>query len=950
MRLARLEDEPLHLVSCKERATVESDSDFFGFMALAKELITDNRPLRLRLDLPGGFNDDMLLPQRVFGSESICGGIEYRVLCVSANVQLPLKQLIAVPAVLEFVTDRGDLRNVCGIVTEASSGDSDGGLASYQLVLRDALAILEKRTNTRVFRNMDEVEIVQRILNEWRQKSPVLGTCFNHEKDDAFDLRTYPKREFTMQHNESDAAFIRRLLKRRGIGWYIRAGEMMHTLVLFNNADSLRQNAAGIVRYHRDAATEERDSITSWSAVRSLQPGTVTRHSWDYMNPQGRDFMLVSTGSSADQGVNGNELAATLDDYQILPPHAGDDNEDLFILGQLRMKRHDYESKCFHGEGSVRDLCAGEYFTLAEHPEVDDHADEERDFVVTDLQVTAQNNLPKALAARVERLFARNRWMHSTADLQLQIDMANKVAAGPMRMHIQFTAVRRGVTIVPAFDPRTDVPQVQMQSAIVVGPEGEEVHCDELGRVKIRFPGTRPEDHEEAAGSGASDSETDSAWVRVASNWAGNGPGAFQQCGTIGLPRIGTEVLVNFLGGDPDKPVIIAQLYNQDAAPAALSSAGKLPGNRYLSGIKSREIKGGRANQLRLDDTEGQISVQLASDHGNTQLNLGFLTEPRANGDSSPRGEGAELESNEQIVLRAAKGILLSAWRSTKSADKQMARHEFLELMTDCTDLIKSLGESAASHQAQGVDIREQESLLAAFAAWESGSNTQPNGTDGGKPMIALSAPAGIGFAAAKAIVNYAGTTLNTVAQQNLQMTAGQRATFNAGRGISMFAQGDGIDMIAHQGKLLIQSQGDETELNAAKDVKFTATEGKILGMAKEVILIAEDGSFIKIGDGITLGTNGTITHHGSSFPFKGSSTMTAVLPKFDSGDGDAKFQARYYAHMDGGIPAPDLDIVSSVSDGSSQEERSDAEGRTQLIERNAMHIVTAQAIKNKKE
>jgi len=102
-------------------------------------------------------------------------------------------------------------------------------------------------------------------------------------------------------------------------------------------------------------------------------------------------------------------------------------------------------------------------------------------------------------------------------------------------MHVQFTAVRRGVTIVPAYNARADLPQAQMQSAIVVGPEGEEVHCDQLGRVKIRFPGARAEDHEEAAGAGASDTQTDSAWVRVASNWAGNGPGPFQQCGTIGL-------------------------------------------------------------------------------------------------------------------------------------------------------------------------------------------------------------------------------------------------------------------------------------------------------------------------------------------------------------------------------------------------------------------------------
>jgi len=605
------------------------DNDFFSFMGLPKELVTSNRPLRLRLDLPGGINDDMLLPQRVMGTETLCGGIDYRVLCVSGSAHLPLKQMIAVPAALDLVTDTGALRSVCGIVTEAAAGDSDGGLASYQLVLRDALAILEKRTNTRVFRDMNEVEIVQRILNEWRQKSSILGTTFAHEVDEAFAQREYPRREFTMQHNESDAAFIRRLLKRRGIGWYIRAvgdGEApMHTLVLFNNADSLRQNAAGTVRYHRDGATEERDAITSWTAVRTLQPGVVTRHSWDYRNPQGRDFMTADAVSGVDQGVHGNELAATLDDYQILMPHAGDDNEDLCRLGQLRMSRHDYESKCFHGEGSVRDFCAGEYFTLAEHPEVDDHAEEERDFVLTALRISAQNNLPKALAARVERLFARSRWGQEASDALATREAVDAVASGPLRVHVQFTAVRRGVNIVPTYDARTDLPAALMQSAIVVGPAGEEVHCDQLGRVKIRFPGTRPADHEAAGGAGASDTDADSAWVRVASNWAGNGPGSLQQCGTVGLPRVGTEVLVNFLGGDPDKPVIVGQLYNEVAEPTGLSNAGNLPGNRYLSGMKSREIKGGRANQLRFDDTNGEISVQLSSEHGASQLNLGWL-------------------------------------------------------------------------------------------------------------------------------------------------------------------------------------------------------------------------------------------------------------------------------------------------------------------------------------
>jgi type VI secretion system secreted protein VgrG len=772
---------------------VESDNEFFSFMGLVKELVTSNRPLRLRLDLPGGLNDDMLLPQRVFGSETLCGGIEYRILCVSSNASLPLKEMIAVPAALEFVTDRGDLRSVCGVVTEASSGDSDGGLASYQLVLRDALSILEKRINTRVFRNMDEVEIVQRILNEWRQKSSILGTCFKHEVDEAFSQREYPKREFTMQHNESDAGFIRRMLKRRGIGWYVRAeggGEApMHTLVLFNNADSLRQNAAGIIRYHRDSATEERDTITSWSAVRTLQPGVVTRHSWDYRNSQGRDFMMAEASSGVDQGVSGNELAASLDDYQILMPHAGDDNEDLCRLGQLRMNRHDYESKCFHGEGSVRDLCAGEYFTLAEHPEVDGHPPEERDFVVTALQVTAQNNLPKALAARVERLFARSRWMQGAQEPQMQKDVTDKVASGPLRTHIQFTAVRRGVTIVPAYDARTDLPQALMQSAIVVGPEGEEVHCDQMGRVKIRFPGTRAVDHEEAANAGVSNTETDSAWVRVASNWAGNGPGSLGQCGTIGLPRIGTEVLINFLGGDPDKPVIVGQLYNQQAQPPALSNQGDLPGNRYLSGIKSREIKGSRANQLQLDDTNGQISAQLASDHGTSQLNLGFLTRPKTNGQSGPRGQGAELRSDMKVAIRGAEGVLITA--ETAELDGQhLDRSAMNGLAQNLQKIAEQLSKLAVAHVKDSPDSLQVPGLVEKLMHLETEVSQ----------VVAIFGPEGAFVGSGQNLLLDGSKGVDIVSGAHARIGSTGSTSIRAANGLSLFANEGGANLLPQLG------------------------------------------------------------------------------------------------------------------------------------------------------
>ncbi|USX14231.1 type VI secretion system tip protein VgrG [Oxalobacteraceae bacterium OTU3CAMAD1] len=853
------------------------DNDFFSFMSMPKELVTFNRPIRLKLDLPGGINDDMLLPQRVFGTETLCGGIDYRVLCISSNATLPLKQLIAVPAALQFVTDQGDLRSVCGIVTEASSGDSDGGLASYQLVLRDALAILEKRINTRVFRQMDEVEIVRQILLEWRQKSSTLGVCFTDEVGEAFHLQEYPKREFTMQHNESDAAFIRRLLKRSGIGWYVRAeanGEVpTHTLVLFNNADSLRQNVAGTIRYHRDAGTEQRDTITSWGAVRSLQPGVVTRHSWDYRS-QGPDYMMAQTSSGVDQGVSGNELAASLDDYQVMMPHAGDDVDDLCRLGKLHMSRHDFESKCFHGEGSVRDLCAGEYFTLSGHPEVDQHPREERDFIVTALQVNAQNNLPKALAERVERLFSRSRWTQGAQEPQTQKEVVDRMASGALRMHIQFTAVRRGVKIVPAYDARTDLPQALMQSAIVVGPKGEEVYCDQMGRVKIRFPGTRAADHVHADGSGAAGDDGDSAWVRVASNWAGNGPGSVDQCGTIGLPRVGTEVLVNFLGGDPDKPVIVGQLYNQQAQPPALSNLDDLPGNRYLSGIKSREIKGGRANQLRLDDTNGEISAQLSSDHANSQVNLGFLTESKTHGHGKPRGEGAELRSDMQSTVRGGQGVLITAEATDVDTGAHLERNGLSNVLLSLEKLVQELSKEATKHANDKTHGPELTALVEKLKKMDTN----------GAPIVAISAPAGLVAGSKQNIAIGADKTIDIVSLGATCLSSGETTSLRAAQGMSLFANEGGLKATAASGQVMIKAHDDQMMLLAKKVLEIISTADWITIKAKKGVRINGGGTELELSasgiKGYTDGKHEVYAQDHQTFAAKARPTEFSADPQ----------------------------------------------------------------------
>lgn len=601
---------------------------FDKFTRSISSLTDINRAIRLRVATASGVRDDLLLVKYVSGFESMFGGIEYTLQCLSLHAGIELKNFIANPVELQFVTDSGGLRAVCGIVAEAVEGHSDGGLATYQLIVRDAFSLLDQTCNTRVFRQRSEVDITEIVLREWRLANPVAAAAFRFE---FARLKEYAPREFTMQCNESTAAFLRRLWKRRGIGWFIRAGAPtergssdipVHTLVLFDHPNGLQKNPAGAARYHRDDGAEERDSITAWHALRKLTPGRLNRHSWDYT----QNWLMTGQETSlANQGKQGNQFAASLDDYLVDSPHAGDNGDDYRSLTALRMQRKEYEAKCFQGESDDRNMCVGQWRRINRHPEIDTHPAEQREFVCTELRVEAENNLPTTLDENAGRLFAMNRW---SAD---RVALVQASIERGMRYTNRFTCVRRGIAIVPAYDPRLDLPRMEPQSAIVVGSENQEIFCDKSGRIKVRFPGCRAQDHEHASGAGASDTDRDSAWLRVATGWGSD------RFGAISLPRVGDEVVVVIMGGDPDKPLIIGSVHGARTAPPSFSRTSVLPGDCNLSGIVSKEVRGTRYNQLRLDDTPGQISAHLASEHAHSQLNLGYLTHPRRDGSAAPR-------------------------------------------------------------------------------------------------------------------------------------------------------------------------------------------------------------------------------------------------------------------------------------------------------------------------
>ncbi len=863
---------------------MQNDNDLVRFMLTKKKLITTDRPIRLTLVYQKKQVSDVLLPQFVRGTESICSGFEYQVNCVATSNSLPLKEFIGVPAALEFVTDRGQLRKVCGLVTQASSGECDGAIASYQLVIRDAMAVMEQRVNTRVFRKMSWPRIVTVVLQEWLRLNRALSGYFDFELAPGFHLEKYPEREQTIQFNESDAAFIRRLLARSGVAWFFRPGchpaqrqathdsELpVHTLVLFDNPRDLKQNAAGVVRHHRDNATEQRDSVTRWGAVRKFQAGSVRVFSWDYKRPESIPGMGAEIPGQVDQGPSGNQLAGGVQEYIVESPHAGSDDKELYRLGVLRMQRKELDAKRFAGEGSVRDFCAGEYFTISDHPEIDGHPAAERDFIITSIEVKAQNNLPKSLEQRIQRLFLFNDWRGTAG---MPTDLSSEDNAN--RFHMRFEAVRRTIPIVPAFDPRTDLSDPGLQIAIVVGRENDVVHCDELGRVKIRFPATRPEDHEHAQGAGASDTDADSAWVRVATNWAGNGS---SHCGTLALPRVGTEVLVAFLGGDPDKPIIICQLFNGRALPPPLSNRANLPTTRFLSGMRSQEIHGGRMNQLRFDDTPREISAQLASDDGASQLNLGWLTHPRGE-DRRPRGEGAELRSDKAVAIRGGKGVLLTASNSNQAEGKQLDRAELIGLADGLRDIADQLAKLAETHSKDPANGPQLAQLIDKLRHLDHGTNAAAGaaGGTGGAPIVAVSGPAGIVVASNDNLALGAEKNAYLITAADTQLTAGGQTSLRAAQGVSVFANDGGMKHIAACGNIQTEAQDGTIELLAKKVLELISTTDWINIKARKGVCLYGGGSELKISEegiiGSTTGNSHIYAADHQTFPKRAQQTQ----------------------------------------------------------------------------
>ncbi|SUX53562.1 type VI secretion system Vgr family protein [Chromobacterium vaccinii] len=844
----------------------------------------DQRLLTLELG-SGAVAAEQLLPQSLDGEEGVSKAYRYQLTCLSPDGAIELKTLLGQSARIGIADAQGQETVRCGVVSQARLMGSDGGFAQYGLTIEPPIALLRHRRTSRVFQDLSVPDIVQQIVHEHQAANPVFARAQAIE----FKVGPAQPRSYCLQYREDDFSFIVRLLHEEGYAWRFehvdgvtergsgasRGNTPQIKLAVFDDAYSLPPAEIERVRFHRSDATEEEDGLTDWNASRQIVPGNVALATFDY---QPVSTQHTGDSSQIDQGQGGQALQSSLQDYDPQGLYYAGDADQLSHYARLRQQAHDLQAKQFEGGGSIRGLTAGQWFRLDDHPAHEADSHEQREFVVTGQTLQVRNNLP--------------------TDLKAILPAGDKTDA-PFTTRIQ--AQRRGIPLTPAYAGTTSAKPTSLgvQTATVVGPAGEEVHTDAQGRIKVQFHWQRPDEHP-TIGAGLDDKS--SCWLRVAMPSAGAG------WGHQFIPRLGQEVLVDFIEGDIDRPVITGVLYNGSHPTPDFSGAGSLPANKTLSGIKSKEHQGGGYNELLFDDTPGEVRAKLSSEPGKTQLNQGYLAHPRSNGKVQPRGDGFELRTDNHGAIRAAHGLLLSTEAQSGAGGKQLAREHAQSQLDAALSLSQALAETATGQLADTMETGPDEigpdnakagkksdghlqHHADALKAWEAGSNTDKDGKTakdqaGQQPLLILSGPAGIASLTEQSQTVSAGQNLNLIAQRDANHTTGRRWLHNVGQHISLFVAGVkdkvALKLIAAKGKVQVQAQSDTMELTADKDVTITSCKEHITVTAKEEILLTSGGAYIRLkGGNIEVHAPGAISVKGASHNLSGPDQMNPTLPQF---------------------------------------------------------------------
>ncbi|RPE28315.1 type VI secretion system secreted protein VgrG [Acinetobacter sp. BIGb0102] len=721
--------------------------------------------------------------------------------------------------------------------------------------------------------NKSVPEVLEIVFREWQQRSPLFASSLTLDLSGL--TQDYDIRPFIMQHNQTDAEFLTNLLRSESICWLIDEAQLnvanrnspiqAQKLRLIDDNHQYQALNRRTIRYHRSSATEQYDSMTSLIAERSLQPTAVHIQRWqaDALEQEDGAGSVQSKHQHSQQ--HDNASLGLEDAWHFTPAWMhdlnGEDgatksgNSQIEKLNQNLSHYHDAQAKHFIANTTVRDTQVGYWFKLTEHPEIDQHSGSDQEFLITAKTFYNQNNLPKDLNQQIQSLISQSNWQNNTTQSNIEERQAN-----------QLTLQRRSIKTVPEYQPLQHRPAAHPQRAKVVGPAGEEIHVDEWGRIKVRFLFTRNDDHQHDGGAGSNDNDTDSAWVDVLTPWAGEGYGARF------LPRIGEIVVIDFFDGNIDRPFVTGRLHEAQRSPTKFDNAGQLPDTKKLAGIKSKEYQGTGYNQLRFDDTTGQISVQLQSSHAASQLNLGKLSHPKAEAESEDRGEGFELRTDQWGAVRAGEGLLITTHAQAQAEGDHLEAQSAKQQLEGNQSNAKALSEVAKNQQTDELESVDQ---LKEFF-----EQIQQDIAHFNEAVLLLSSPNGIGLSTSEDIHLSADGQLNQFAGDSINLTTQKNLIAQASQKISLFAAQNGIKQVAAKGKFEIQAQGDALDILAKAGIQIISTEDAIYFNSPKEIVFKADSSELKLnGSGIFPTTGGKFEVKAGQHLLKSGANVQAKLP-----------------------------------------------------------------------
>ena len=862
-----------------------------------------------------------LLVEAFAADDSVQGVGGRDVIAVSTDAHIELASLLGQAAALEVSLADGTRTTFAGDISAVAMLGSEGGLARYRLRISPWMWRLSQVRNSRVWQDRSVIEIVDQVFEAY---SPLAQWRWSDEC--AHFMSEAAPRSYCCQYRETDLAFVERLLTEEGLCWRFEQGEDGPAAVIF--ADSTQLTAVpedpssegeGGIRFHNARAGERADTVQALRSQRTVSASLSTVLSYDYKSKQA---VAASTPSRLH---NGSKLPP-LESFDAPGQYAYAGSELAKRHADLQMQGREARSQMWRGRSTVRTLRAGTRVTITGAPL--QQLGEAPSLTLTRVVSVGVNNLPSPAQHALAELFGpipellQDVVRHDAPEeFALCVAQASKsgyancfeaVAADvPWRPQLAGSAGRN--------HPRPTA--LGSQSAIVVGADGsdrphgaDELYCDHLGRVRIRF-------HWQDSGDAT-------CWVRVAQRSAGGG------MGSQFLPRIGQEVLVQFIENDIDRPIIVGALYNgqgeggvvptpgglsdaqsdtarfnpaRDHAPSAQGNlaAGSSPlwhgassdsaGHRNGAaqwGLRSKEFGGAGYNQLLFDDTDAQGRIQLRSSHAASELNLGHLIHGADNYRGSLRGTGAELRSDAYGAVRAGAGLLISSYKINHSAgsrDPAGDNAPGIAMIKQAVSLGEAFSKAAATHQTVALASHEGapsarrsliddkaaplKSLLTSVSGMVGSDKLDTARADAGKKqvatgegnvphttdaLVAIAAKSGLGVNAGQSLQLANGETVTMMSGLDTQFVTGAQMRVHSGQAIGVLGgvvkpgEGElGLQMIAAKDAIDIQAQADVLNIRARDDVNVISANAHIdWAAAKRISLSTAGGANITIEGG----------------------------------------------------------------------------------------------------